>query len=441
LLSSWYSLLSNMTIIHFVTVPVFCGALLGNMQAQILKNAGEPNKSESVPLQVVGDVTAPRPIYAPEPEFSEAARKAGYQGVCLLSLIVGANGKPRDIKVVRKLGMQLDEKAVEAVRNWTFEPARKDGEAVAVRIEVEVSYHLYQHGQGDLQSGEPSERALELRQMQSQIYRISDNQACPASSPDDRPVATIENLNLEGDLRMPSADRDQIATSLKQRTYRGNRDEVASEISERAKGAWQSSGYFNVQAQADAHVLSSGPVNERVAVTVQVNEGQQYRLGGIRFRNNAAIANVEVLRQLFALKDGDVFDRAAVGKGLEDLLRVYGEFGYAGATAIPSIQLNGESQTISLDITLNEGKQFLVSRIDIIGLDESGFQNVQREMALKPGDVYNQRLVDLFLQRSVPRLPADASLEPPFKLQLNEEAGTVAITYHFRRCHSRVGEN
>jgi hypothetical protein len=120
---------------------------------------------------------------------------------------------------------------------------------------------------------------------------------------------------------------------------------------------------------------------------------------------------------------------------------VYGEFGYAGATAIPSIQLNGESQTISLDITLNEGKQFLVSRIDIIGLDESGFQNVQREMALKPGDVYNQRLVDLFLQRSVPRLPADASLEPPFKLQLNEEAGTVAITYDFRRCHSRVGEN
>jgi len=431
----------NMTIIHFVMVPVFCGALLGSMQAQISKNVEEHNTATGVPSRVGGNVTAPRAIYAPQPEFSEAARKAGYQGICLLSLIVGADGKPRDINVVRKLGMQLDEKAVEAVRNWTFEPARKDGKPVAVQVEVEVSFHLYQHGKGDLQSGESSEQALELRQMQSQIYNVSENQACPASSSDDRPVATIEYLNLEGDLRMPSADREQIAASLKQRTYRGSPDEVASEVSEATKAAWQTSGYFNAQAHTDARVLSSGPACARITATVQVSEGQQSRLEGIRFRNNRAITNVEALRKLFPLKNGDVFDLAAIEKGLENLRRAYGDFGYASANAVPSIHLNEESQTISIDIDLDEGKQFLVSRIDIIGLDESGFQNVVKEIIVKPGDVYNQRLVDLFLQRAASLLPADASLDPPFRLQLNEEAGTVAITYDFRRCHTSAREN
>jgi TonB family protein len=425
-----------MTITHFLTVPVFWSALLGSMQAQIPKNVEGSTEPVSVPLHVVGGgVTAPRAVYSPEPEFSEAARKAGYQGTCLLSLIVGSDGKPRDIKVVRKLGMQLDEKAAEAVRNWTFEPARKDGRPVAVQVEVEVGFHLYQHGEGDAQSGEPPERALELRRMQSQIYRVAESSACPASTSDDGPVATIANLNFEGDLHLPSADRDQIATSLKGRTYHGSSDEVASEISERAKAAWQNSGYFNAQVHADAHVLSSGPGNELVAVTAQVNEGQRYRLDKIRFRNNNAITNVEVLRKLFALKDGDVFDRASIGKGLEDLRRVYGEFGYAGVTAVPSFQLDEESQTVSLDIHLDEGKQFLISRIDVIGLDESGFQSVQKEMTVKPGDVYNRRLVDLFLERSVSRLLGDASLDPRFNLQLNEEAATVTITYDFRRCH------
>lgn len=85
---------------------------------------------------------------APEPEFSEAARKAGYQGTCVLSLIVGANGRPRDIRAVRKLGMQLDEEAIRALKEWKFEPAQKDGKPVAVSIEVEFSFQLGRNGPG-----------------------------------------------------------------------------------------------------------------------------------------------------------------------------------------------------------------------------------------------------------------------------------------------------
>lgn len=94
-------------------------------------------------FHVGGGVSAPKAIYSPDPEYSEEARKAKYQGTCVLWLVVGPDGRPRDIKVTRTLGLGLDEKAIEAVRNWKFEPAMKDGKPVSVEISVEVDFHLY----------------------------------------------------------------------------------------------------------------------------------------------------------------------------------------------------------------------------------------------------------------------------------------------------------
>jgi len=91
----------------------------------------------------IGGVTAPRVIYKPDPEYSEEARKAKYQGTVTLAMIVGADGRPRNLKVERGLGMGLDEKAMEAVRTWKFEPAEKDGKPVAVLISVEVAFRLF----------------------------------------------------------------------------------------------------------------------------------------------------------------------------------------------------------------------------------------------------------------------------------------------------------
>ena len=100
------------------------------------KNAGEE-------IKLGGGVSAPRVLFSPEPEYSKVARKAKYQGVCVLSLIVGADGKPRDVQVTRTLGMGLDEKAIEAVKKWKFDPAKKDGQPVAAKIHIEVNFRLY----------------------------------------------------------------------------------------------------------------------------------------------------------------------------------------------------------------------------------------------------------------------------------------------------------
>lgn len=93
--------------------------------------------------RVGGGVSAPRAIFAPDPEYSEEARKAKWQGTVVLWVVIGPDGKPRDVRVQRSLGMGLDEKAIEAVRSWKFEPAKKDGQPVAVQVNVEVNFRLY----------------------------------------------------------------------------------------------------------------------------------------------------------------------------------------------------------------------------------------------------------------------------------------------------------
>jgi protein TonB len=95
-------------------------------------------------LYAVGNgVSMPRAIYSPEPEFSEEARKLKFQGDVILLGTIGADGLPRNLTVVRTLGMGLDEKALETVRTWRFDPARKDGRPVAVQMNIIVNFRLY----------------------------------------------------------------------------------------------------------------------------------------------------------------------------------------------------------------------------------------------------------------------------------------------------------
>jgi protein TonB len=94
-------------------------------------------------MHLGGGVSAPVLIYDPDPEFSDEARRAKYQGVCVVGLIVDAQGNPQQVKVVRPLGMGLDEKALEAVRQYKFKPAMYKGKAVAVEINIEVNFRIY----------------------------------------------------------------------------------------------------------------------------------------------------------------------------------------------------------------------------------------------------------------------------------------------------------
>jgi TonB family protein len=89
-----------------------------------------------------GGVSAPVVLYKVDPEYSEEARKAKYAGTVVLQLIVDATGKAQNIRVVRSLGLGLDENAIEAVNKWKFRPGSRNGHPVAVIATIEVNFRL-----------------------------------------------------------------------------------------------------------------------------------------------------------------------------------------------------------------------------------------------------------------------------------------------------------
>jgi periplasmic protein TonB len=92
---------------------------------------------------VGGNVSAPIPIYKPEPPYSEQARKAKYQGTVVLWIVVDGQGNVTDAQVVKPLGMGLDQNAVTTVKTWKFKPAERNGAPVPVKVMVEVSFRLF----------------------------------------------------------------------------------------------------------------------------------------------------------------------------------------------------------------------------------------------------------------------------------------------------------
>jgi len=94
------------------------------------------------PFRVGNGVTAPRLVRKVEPQYSEEARKARLNGTVLLYAVVHPDGRARDMRVLRSLGLGLDENAIAAVGQWEFQPGEKEGKTVSVAATIEVNFRL-----------------------------------------------------------------------------------------------------------------------------------------------------------------------------------------------------------------------------------------------------------------------------------------------------------
>jgi outer membrane protein insertion porin family len=183
------------------------------------------------------------------------------------------------------------------------------------------------------------------------------------------------------------------------------------EDTERVRAEYQNRGYFKAAVsdpKTEIHdtghkgfhipILQSG-AGKAVDITMPIDEGDKYRLGKITFKNNKAISNNAALRSLFPLKDGDIFSRDKIAKGLEALRKAYGEYGYINYTGVPSTTFDDDKKLAFLDIDIDEGKQFYVRRIEFVGNTTTRDKVIRRELALEEGGVYNSRLWELSLLR------------------------------------------
>jgi len=130
-------------ILYLIALSLLCShPLFGQIAPPSASQSHRAAPPQGV-YRVGGGVTAPRAIYAPSPEYTDKARKAKINGTVVLSLIVTPEGEARDVRVTKSLTVDLDIKAVEAVRKWKFKPATKDGQPVAVQISAEATFRLY----------------------------------------------------------------------------------------------------------------------------------------------------------------------------------------------------------------------------------------------------------------------------------------------------------
>src|SRR5271165_1054753 len=135
-------------------------------------------------------------------------------------------------------------------------------------------------------------------------------------------------------------------------------------------------------------------------ITVDVEEGKLYHLNNITFTGVKFFRTPEALMTpLFQMAKGDVFSTAKLRKGLENMRKLYGEFGFIDFVGEPSFDPDPKSDKIDLALAVDEGKQFFVRRIDFSGNTTTRDKVIRREMLIDEGDMYNTRLWELSVLR------------------------------------------
>jgi len=252
-------------------------------------------------------------------------------------------------------------------------------------------------------------------------------------SPAPAPAVSIVEVRFLGSLQIPIPDQDQIADSIRQQTNGTSLDSVRDEAVERAREGWQNRGYFKVQLTGETKALSSNPVSQSILLVVHVDEGSRYRLRKITFTHNKGITDVEVLRELFPIKDGEIFSREKIAVGLENLRATYGELGYINFTSVPDTKFDDENQLISLEIEFDEGKQFRVGSINVLGLDDSAREALLQSLPMRPGDIFNSRDWERAFLKQASMFPdCDCRIHEPRRN--DEKTGLVTLTFDFRPC-------
>ena len=214
---------------------------------------------------------------------------------------------------------------------------------------------------------------------------------------------------------------------------------VAEEASERLRAAYQNSGYFKVQvdeklAPADTALLAQYDIVIRV-----MQQGPQYRMGDLHLVHAAQFSEPE-LRDLFPIQRGEIFSREKITEGLENLRRLYGTHGFINSVSVPNTEFEENDSVANLTIDVDEGRQFRVRTIEVLGVDPETKQHILENLDLKTGNIYDEdaweRTLKLF----------HATLQPAgdsnsVQKKLDEQNGWIDLLLDLRQTTPRPTQN
>ena len=210
------------------------------------------------------------------------------------------------------------------------------------------------------------------------------------------------------------------------------------EDTERVRQAYRDRGYFKaLTSEPTTNTRDAGGLNpftlrpstgKRIDILMPVEEGNRYKLGGITFTGNKEVTNIKVLRAQFAQKDGEYFNATLFGKGLEQLRKAYGSLGFINFVGTPVPRVDDAKKLVYLDIDIDEGKKFYVSRIEFVGNTITRDKVIRRELLLEEGQQYNSQSWELSILRLNQLNYFEAlKVEQDSESRLNPEEGTVDL--------------
>ena len=240
-------------------------------------------------------------------------------------------------------------------------------------------------------------------------------------------VYRIDKLTLVSS-DLPGTERDRIVRAFQGGTYN------VDALSERVRYKLRDKGYELVVVGAPqiTHVRPARPACD-ADVLLAVRTGDQYRLGEITFTGNSVFSS-DQLRGQFPLQDGAIFKATAIGKGLENIKVLYGTEGYANFGAIPKLQFDMGSHTISLVIDIDQGRPATFGKLFMEGIEPraGAAQDLLASWKVLEGKRYNPHLLEEWLKRNEASWP-DAAATQAFMVPIYSGSPSVfSLLLHFQ---------
>jgi outer membrane protein assembly factor BamA len=249
-------------------------------------------------------------------------------------------------------------------------------------------------------------------------------------------VIVIDSVEFDGPVTLPAQNKQKLIDDLKR--LEPDADSRWLEEVEEApiRGAWQDDGYFTAAVSLTARELGSDAVRQHVALMVHVDEGLQYVQGRLQFTSadadNPLVFSFAELRNLYPLREGDVFDAEKIRESLNAYRRLYAAHGYIDFSSTPDFDVDDKTGRVNLTIEMDQQKQFRIDAVDVSGLDPRT-EGILRSL-VKPGGVFNSDVIDKFFDENRSLLPAGSSPQDNLTAKRNVKAGTTSLRFDFFTC-------
>jgi outer membrane protein assembly factor BamA len=243
----------------------------------------------------------------------------------------------------------------------------------------------------------------------------------------------IKSIDFDGPIHLSQSDVARIIKETNQKVLNADDPDWIKDFTKIGlRDAWETHGYFTVNATAKARSMGGNSNEERFLVTAHVEEGLQYHLRDIRFRGDSTVPETE-LRAAIPIRDGEIFSVPLIRNGIEALTKMYGSHGYIDFTAVPDTEIDNDRPAwISLVFVLDQQRQYRVGKVEVMASNQK--LEARLRGVLSPGAIYNSEAVEDFFRQNEPEFPFGMVRSDEMQLTRNFETGIVDLTFDIRTC-------